>query len=80
MLYGIYPYDIFESTEKVDEIMEEYLKKWYFTPEEYENYGDPTVLRILNGIVSKCLAPDPMDRPELDLVALVIRQCFELLQ
>jgi len=39
-------------------------------------YGDLNVLRILNGLISKCLAKNPKDRPELDWIALVIRQCF----
>jgi serine/threonine protein kinase len=80
MIYGSYPYDIFETTERVDEIMRGYLKKWYFTPEEYETYGDVNVLRILNGLISRCLASDPVHRPELDWIALVVRQCFDLLQ
>ena len=76
ILYNTFPYDIFEDTEYIDNIMESYLQKWYFAPEEFEMFGDLTVLRIMNGIISKCLAPIPSNRPELDWLALIIKQCF----
>jgi hypothetical protein len=43
--------------------MLDHMKKWYFMPEELETYGEPQIHRMLNNIVSKCLAPRPIDRP-----------------
>jgi|694.fasta_scaffold130703_2 hypothetical protein len=40
--------------------------------------GDSQILRIMNFIISKCLSPKPKDRPELDWIALIMRQCLEL--
>jgi hypothetical protein len=58
--------------------MSNYLFKWYFTPEEFEASGETQVMRILNFIISKCLSPRPIDRPELDWIALITRQCLEI--
>jgi hypothetical protein len=33
ILYRSYPYDIFEETELIDDVMANYLKKWLFVPE-----------------------------------------------
>lgn len=63
ILYRLYPYDIFEDTELIDDVMANYLKKWLFVPEEFEKYGDIKVLRILNACISKCLSPVTGERP-----------------
>ena len=78
-MYGAPPFRGQEQTEKSDELMQDHMKKWFFMPEELEAYGEPQVHRMLNNIIVKCLAPRPIDRPELDWIALVVRQCFELL-
>lgn len=78
ILYNTRPFDVFEDTEEIDETMNDYLSKWYFVSEEIEAFGDSQVLRILNFIISRCLSPKPKDRPELDWIALIVRQCLEI--
>lgn len=80
VLYLAYPYDIFEQTELIDDIMSNYLKKWLFVPEEFEKYGDVRVLRILNACISKCLSPNVAHRPELDWLAIILRCCIDYLE
>lgn len=63
VLYGAPPFRGEERTDKSDEMMLDHMKKWYFMPEELETYGEPQIHRMLNNIVSKCLAPRPIDRP-----------------
>jgi hypothetical protein len=79
VLYLTYPYDIFEPTELIDDIMSNYLKKWLFVPEEFEKYGDSRVLRVMNACISKCLSPNVAHRPELDWVAIILRSCIDYL-
>jgi hypothetical protein len=35
MLYNAFPFDIFEPTEMIDDVMQGYLKKWFFAAEEF---------------------------------------------
>jgi serine/threonine protein kinase len=76
MLYDRFPFYILKTQPDLKREMQKYLEYWYFAPEEYEFYGDVTVLRILNNLLSKCLSVDPEDRPELDWLAVVVRLCF----
>ena len=79
VLYNCFPFDIFETTAVIDEVMERYLSKWLLSPEECEGSGEAFILRTMNGVISKCLSPEPSVRPELDWLAVVIRNCLELL-
>lgn len=63
MLYGTYPFDFFDPRISVEEQMQGYLKKWFFSPEDSETYGEGLVIRLLNEIISKCLARIPSQRP-----------------
>ena len=56
MLYGKYPYDIFAYTKMVPEYMQDPFKLMMVAPEEWEAYGDGRVMRILNRIISVCMA------------------------
>lgn len=76
ILYNIRPFEVFENTEEIETTMQDYLSKWLFVSEEIEGFGDSQILRILNFIISKCLSPKPKERPELDWIALIVRQCL----
>ena len=80
ILYRCYPYDILEATELIDDIMENYLKKGLFAPEEFERYGDVRILRIMNACISKCLSPATTQRPELDWLSLIVRCSIDYIE
>jgi serine/threonine protein kinase len=56
MLYSRCPFDIHVNTTRIDQEMSKYSELWYFSPEEYESYGESEVLRLLNVLISRCLA------------------------
>jgi hypothetical protein len=52
---------------------------WFCSPEENLNFGEGTIFPILQLLIGKCLSPNPEERPELEWVVLILRNCLDYL-
>lgn len=50
---------------------------WFEAPEGQLSYADNQIFRLLNFLIRSCLRENPEDRPELDWVALILRECLD---
>jgi hypothetical protein len=50
---------------------------WFCSPEENLNFGEGTIFPILQLLIGKCLSPNPEERPELEWVVLILRNCLD---
>jgi hypothetical protein len=79
MIFNKIPFELYKSTSRIDEMMQYYLEYWFYSSEEGESYGDGKIIRILVGLISRCISLKAGDRPELDSIALVLKLILDVI-